>query len=137
MIRHVLTAAVGLVLLPTALLAQATTTTPPANPSTQAVKGQFGMVKNVLARTAEKVPEELYAFKPTPEVRSSAGVFGHMADGNMLLGRFAAGKSQAGEGDQKIRCEVMTTAPLVSRKRGLRSNILSVTPVARSNHRMR
>ena len=98
---------------------------------------QYGEGQALVMRAAERIGEDLYSVQPTPEVRSSAGVFGHMADGNMLLCRIAAGKSQAGEGDQKIRCEVMTTAPLVSRKRGLRSNILSVTPVARSNHRMR
>ena len=101
MIRHVLTAAVGLVLLPTALLAQATTTTPPANPSTQAVKGQFGMVKNVLARTAEKVPEELYAFKPTPEVRSMAQLIGHVADAQFSICAAAAGEKAPQSGIEK------------------------------------
>ena len=33
-------------------------------------------------RTAEKVPEDLYAFKPTPEVRSLGQLIAHIADGN-------------------------------------------------------
>jgi uncharacterized damage-inducible protein DinB len=101
MIRHVLTAAVGLALLPAALFAQTPTTTPPANPSTQAVKGQFGMVKGVLARTAEKVPEELYAFKPTPEVRSMGQLIGHVADAQFSICAAAAGEKAPQSGIEK------------------------------------
>ena len=36
-------------------------------------------------KTAEKVGEDLYSFKPTPDVRSLGGVLGHIADGNKLL----------------------------------------------------
>ena len=52
-----------------------------ANPLTAGVKAQFTMVKNVVIRSAEKVPEDLYTFRPTPEVRSFAELFGHVADG--------------------------------------------------------
>jgi uncharacterized damage-inducible protein DinB len=105
MIRQVLTATVGLALLPAALFAQtpatSATTTPPANPSTQAVKGQFGMVKNVVARSAEKVPEELYAFKPTPEVRSMGQLFGHIADAQFSICAVAAGEKPPQSGIEK------------------------------------
>jgi len=102
MIRYVLTAALGLALLPSAVFAQAaTTTTSIANPSTQAVKGQFGMVKNVLARTAEKVPEDLYSFQPTPEVRSIGQLIGHVADAQFSMCAAAAGEKAPQSGIEK------------------------------------
>jgi uncharacterized damage-inducible protein DinB len=103
MIRHVLSATIGLALLPATLLAQtpAATATAPANPSTQAVKGQFGMVKNVVAKSAEKVPEELYAFKPTPDVRSMGQLFGHIADAQFMMCAAAAGEKAPQSGIEK------------------------------------
>jgi len=37
-----------------------------ANPYADAVKAQLAQIKDPVVRTAEKVPEDLYAFKPTP-----------------------------------------------------------------------
>ena len=68
MIRHIWIVTMGLALLPASLSAQ---TAPAAtNPATQSVKAQFEMIKGVLNKTAAKIGEELYSFKPTPEVRS-------------------------------------------------------------------
>ncbi len=70
----------ALLLVPTASFAQAG-----ANPFTDAVKAQLAQVKNPIVRTAEKVPEDLYAFKPTPEVRSLGQLIGHIADANFQI----------------------------------------------------
>jgi uncharacterized damage-inducible protein DinB len=103
MIRQILTATFGLALLPATLVAQTSTTTAPAtaNPSTQAVKGQFGMIKSVVAKTAEKVPEDLYAFKPTPEVRSMGQLLGHIADAQFMMCAAAAGEKAPQSGIEK------------------------------------
>jgi uncharacterized damage-inducible protein DinB len=103
MIRHVLAAAIALALLPAALLAQPTAaaTGASANPVMQAVKGQFGMVKNVVAKTAEKVPENLYEFKPTPEVRSMGQLLGHIADAQFMMCAAAAGEKAPQSGLEK------------------------------------
>lgn len=42
------------------------------------VKQSYETVKNNLLKTAEKVPDEDYSFKPTPEVRSFGEVMGHV-----------------------------------------------------------
>jgi uncharacterized damage-inducible protein DinB len=55
------------------------------------LKGQADAVRALVLRTAEKVPDDLYAFKPTPDVRSLAAVLGHIADGNNLLCSIANG----------------------------------------------
>jgi uncharacterized damage-inducible protein DinB len=65
---------------------------PAANPYTKGVRDQFDYIQQLVMRSAEKIGEDRYSFKPTPEVRSLAGVVGHIADSNNLLCRFAAGK---------------------------------------------
>lgn len=50
------------------------------NPMTANAKVQFGALSGFVVRSAEKVPEDLYSFRATPEVRSMAELFGHVAD---------------------------------------------------------
>lgn len=56
---------------------------------------QAEAIRALVLRTAEKVPEDLYGFKPTPDVRSLGGVLGHIADGNLLLCGIANGDKPA------------------------------------------
>lgn len=67
----------------------------PAAPHVATLKAQAETIRSFVLRTAEKVPEDLYAFKPTPEVRSLGAVLGHIADGNNLLCGMAAGEKAA------------------------------------------
>jgi len=57
----------------------------PANPISAGQKGLYAMVKNNLIRGAEKMPEENYSFKPTPEVRSFGQLIGHVADAQYMI----------------------------------------------------
>jgi uncharacterized damage-inducible protein DinB len=82
---------------PTIAMAQ----TASANPATDAVKAQFGMIKNVLNRTAEKVTDDLYSFKATPEVRSIAALIGHIADSQFGMCASAAGEKPPQSGIEK------------------------------------
>jgi len=50
------------------------------NPLSMAVKGQYGMAKDVIMRSAEKVPAGDYGFKATDEVRSFGQLVAHVAD---------------------------------------------------------
>jgi uncharacterized damage-inducible protein DinB len=59
------------------------------------LKTQAETIRSYVLRTAEKVPENLYAFKPTPEVRSLGALLGHIADGNHLLCGMASGTKAA------------------------------------------
>ncbi len=86
----------ALVLVPTAGFAQAG-----ANPVTDAVKAQLAQGKNPIVRTAEKVPEDLYAFKPTPEVRSLGQLIGHIADANYGICGGAGGEKPPVSGIEK------------------------------------
>jgi uncharacterized damage-inducible protein DinB len=51
-----------------------------ANPVSGGQKFFWGIVSNAVVRGAEKMPEENYSFKPTPEVRSFGQLVGHVAD---------------------------------------------------------
>jgi uncharacterized damage-inducible protein DinB len=66
-----------------------------ANPYTANVKAQAEQIRSLVLRTAEKVPEDVYAFKPTPDVRSLGGLLGHIADGHHLLCGMATGAKPA------------------------------------------
>lgn len=84
----------ALVLSPAAAFAQ-------ANPYADAVKAQLAQIKTPIIRTAEKVGEDLYAFKPTPDVRSLGQLIGHIADGNYGICSMASGMKPAARGIEK------------------------------------
>jgi uncharacterized damage-inducible protein DinB len=60
---------------------------------TAGVERQYKDIQALILKSAEKVGEDVYSFKPTPEVRSLGGVIGHVADGNVLLCRVASGEA--------------------------------------------
>lgn len=102
MIRHIGIVTVGLALLPAALAAQTAPAAPVVtSPATQAVKAQFEIIKGVLNKTAAKVGEELYSFKPTPEVRSLGQLIGHIADSQFGICAAAAGQQPPQSGIEK------------------------------------
>lgn len=61
------------------------------DPMTDGAKAQFRLVRGYIARAAEKVPEDLYGFRPTPDVRTMGEIFGHIADGYMEMCSTAGG----------------------------------------------
>src|SRR6476661_4984501 len=63
-----------------------------ANPLTAGARLHYGIIKDSVTRAAGKMPEELYAFRPTPEVRSFAQLIGHLADANYRLCSIIAGQ---------------------------------------------
>jgi uncharacterized damage-inducible protein DinB len=62
------------------------------NPLSTFNKGVYGRVKDILLRSAEKMPEESYAFKPTEAVRSYGQVVGHVADAQYIFCSIALGE---------------------------------------------
>ncbi len=50
------------------------------DPVSKTLKASFDTVSRYLARSAEKMPEANYSFKPTPEVRSFGEILGHVAN---------------------------------------------------------
>ena len=57
----------------------------PENPLSAYNKVVYSGVKDILLRSAEKMPEENYGFKPTDTVRSFGQILGHAADAQYLF----------------------------------------------------
>jgi uncharacterized damage-inducible protein DinB len=51
------------------------------NPLTTFTKHVYGFQKTILLRSAEKMPEENYSFRPVDSVRTYGQLIGHLADG--------------------------------------------------------
>jgi uncharacterized damage-inducible protein DinB len=70
-----------LLVLASACLMQAQATNPLIAESQRTYTG----VKNNLTKAAEKMPEDLYAFQPVPEIRTFAALLAHIADSQLGL----------------------------------------------------
>ena len=55
---------------------------PAGNPTVASIRVTMDLVKGYLTKAAAQVPEDQYAFKPTPDVRSMGELFAHVADAN-------------------------------------------------------
>lgn len=62
------------------------------NPIAAGQKMLYSMIKNNIIRSAEKMPEENYGFRPTPEVRNFGQLIGHVADSQYLFCSAVLGK---------------------------------------------
>ena len=107
--RTLLRAVLVCVVAPGALLAQAQggqgqgTSQLPENPLSRFQKGAYKRITNILVRSAEKMPEEDYSFKPTDAVRSYGQVVGHVADAQYLFCSIALGEKNPGRNIEKTK----------------------------------
>lgn len=81
-----------------------------SNPLITTSKATYTSIKDNVLRSAEKVPEEDYAFRPAPEVRTFGQLLGHIADAQYLF----CGAVRNGKGERKgIEKTATTKAALV------------------------
>jgi len=66
------------------------------NPLSTWNKYAYARVKDILQRSAEKMPEEYYSFKPVDSVRSYGQIIGHLADAQYLFCSVALGEKNPG-----------------------------------------
>ncbi len=71
------------------------------NPLSAGNKMMFGMAKNNILKSAEKMPEENYSFKPTPEVRNFGALVGHVADASYMFCSAVLGEKAPVSGVEK------------------------------------
>jgi hypothetical protein len=57
----------------------------------EAAEAMFRGPRQFILRAAEKMPDEHFAFRPTPEVRTFGEILGHIADGYNLVCSMAIG----------------------------------------------
>jgi uncharacterized damage-inducible protein DinB len=95
-----------LVSMPLAALllnAQTQPAAPPSDPISSGTKDIYNLAKNNIIKSAEKMPEENYSFKPTPEVRSYGQILGHIADAQYLFCSAAMGETNPAPGIEKSK----------------------------------
>lgn len=66
------------------------------NPLSAFTKRIYGFQKDILLRSADKMPEENYSFKPADSVRSYGQIVGHLADAQYLFCSAALGEKNPG-----------------------------------------
>jgi uncharacterized damage-inducible protein DinB len=87
---------VALMAVPVVLLGQEkppASSAPPANPITASEKGFYSYVSGAVIGAAQKMPEENYSFRPTPEVRTFGQLVGHVADASYMFCSQAIGEA--------------------------------------------
>lgn len=66
-------------------------------------KAVYEGIRNNILRAAEKMPEENYSFKPTPDVRSFGQLIGHISDAQYLFCSPVKGEQKAPPGVEKSK----------------------------------
>ena len=105
---------VCLLVLTSSALAQEKPAAPaqaPANPLSIWTKIAYSRVKDILLRSAEKMPEENYSFKPVDTVRSYGQIVGHVADAQYLFCSVALGEQNP---SPKVEQTKTTKADLIA-----------------------
>jgi len=83
-----------------ALLLDAQTASDPLSAGNKFI---YNIVKTNLVKAAEKMPDENYAFKPTPEVRSFGQLVGHVSDASYAFCSAALGEKNPAPGIEKSK----------------------------------
>src|SRR5208282_3224104 len=80
------------------------------DPMSKETTGLYTTVKGYILKSAEKMPEANYAFKPSPEVRTFGAILGHLADDQYFFCSAAKGETM----DTKIEKEISSKALLIA-----------------------
>jgi uncharacterized damage-inducible protein DinB len=71
----------------------------------------YTIAKNDVLRSADKIPDDLWSFQPTPAVRTVGQLFAHIADGQY---EFCSPVSEGKQVDKAIEKTATTKADIVS-----------------------
>jgi len=80
------------VFVATALTVFVLTPTLGASQVVESLAGIHSMTVGAITATADQVPENLYSFRPTDDVRTLGQILGHIADGNYSICSAASGQ---------------------------------------------
>ena len=71
-------------------------------------KQAYNTVKNNILKSAETMPDENYAFKPTPDIRSFGEVLGHVVESQMrTCGAITGGQKSASIAAKETKTQIM------------------------------
>ena len=77
--------------------------TPDYSSISSSVKTVYEMVRTNIVKSAEKMPEDQYSFKPTDAVRSFGQLVGHLADANNNMCAASLGVANPNPGIEKAK----------------------------------
>lgn len=77
------------------LLSACLTSAQSANPLSMEARQAYTSTKNNILRSAEKMPEENYGFKPAPRVRTFGQILGHVAEEQYIFCGAVRGEQKA------------------------------------------
>src|SRR5271157_4871002 len=76
----------------------------PANPLITVSKNIYAIAKNDILRSVDKIPDDMWSFQPTKDVRTVAQLFAHIADGQYeFCGVAAEGKSVSKDIEKNLK----------------------------------
>jgi uncharacterized damage-inducible protein DinB len=101
-----------IILLSAAVLLSAATLPAQTGPVVSTSKAFYAMSKDDILRTAAKVPEELWSWQPTPEVRTFGQLFAHLADGQYEMCSPVTGKTVDKGIEKNVKGKAAITAAL-------------------------
>ncbi len=76
---------------------------PSGNPFSTMNKRGYERTKGILLRSADKMPEENYSFKPVDTVRTYGQIIGHLADAQYLFCSIVSGEKNPGLNIEKTK----------------------------------
>ncbi|HXS94200.1 MAG TPA: hypothetical protein VN736_06315 [Candidatus Limnocylindrales bacterium] len=84
------------------LAASAAGQTPTANPQVESARKFYGNVKDLILKSADKMPEDKYPFKPAPEVMSYGLMLAHLANAQFYQCSTAMGEKNSDKGFHEL-----------------------------------
>jgi uncharacterized damage-inducible protein DinB len=85
----------------------------PANPLVLVSKNIFAISKGDIMGSVDKIPEDLWSYQPTKDVRTVAQLFAHVADAQYeFCGVAAEGKSVAKDFEKTLKTKAEITSAL-------------------------
>lgn len=89
----------------------------------------FSQISGLILRSADKIPENLWSFQPTPEVRTIGQLFAHVADAsNHICALASGGKASAVSVEKTAKTKAEIVAALKREFAGCEADYAKMTP---------
>src|SRR5271155_1332122 len=82
------------------------------SPMSKETKDLYITVKGYVLKSADKMTEANYSFKPSPEVRNFGAILGHLADDQYFFCSAAKGETKDTEIEKKVTSKTALVAEL-------------------------
>lgn len=102
---------------------------PASDPLIASSHDLFTQISGLILRSADKIPEDLWSYQPTPEVRTIGQLFAHVADAsNHICALAVDGKASTVSVEQTAKTKTEIVAALKREFAGCEANYAKMTP---------